>query len=154
MAQTPCLASVHETLAPQQTQHICIAFVQRRTNVFDVGPTLYKCYTNGFAFTGPAFSRHWEDVCSCRCQTCLCPSQHPGNYDVNLVMICYWIHPYIVRLFTCYIPLRLSQENSNKLQVIMIFSVLFSFKSKICNVLFLNNADVFFSNSYCHFVHF
>ena len=24
----------------------CITFVQRRPNVFDVGPTLYKCYTN------------------------------------------------------------------------------------------------------------
>ena len=30
----------------QQTQNICIAFVQRRPSVFDVGPTLYKCYTN------------------------------------------------------------------------------------------------------------
>ena len=29
----------------QQTQNICITFVQRRPNVFDVGPTLYKCYT-------------------------------------------------------------------------------------------------------------
>ena len=25
---------------------ICITFIQRRTNVFDIGPTLYKCYTN------------------------------------------------------------------------------------------------------------
>ena len=30
----------------QQTQTICIIFVQRRPNVVDVGPTLYKCYTN------------------------------------------------------------------------------------------------------------
>ena len=30
----------------QQTQNICITFIQRRPNVFDVGPTLYKCYTN------------------------------------------------------------------------------------------------------------
>ena len=30
----------------QQTQNICITFVQRRPNVFDVGPTFYKCYTN------------------------------------------------------------------------------------------------------------
>ena len=30
----------------QQSQNICIAFVQCRHNVFDVGPTLYKCYTN------------------------------------------------------------------------------------------------------------
>ena len=30
----------------QQTQNFCITFIQRRPNVFDVGPTLYKCYTN------------------------------------------------------------------------------------------------------------
>ena len=30
----------------QQTQDLCITFVQRRPNVFDVGPALYKCYTN------------------------------------------------------------------------------------------------------------
>ena len=28
----------------QQTQNICITFVQRRPKVFDVEPTLYKCY--------------------------------------------------------------------------------------------------------------
>ena len=32
--------------ASQLTQDICITFIQRRPNVFDVGPTLYKCYTN------------------------------------------------------------------------------------------------------------
>ena len=32
----------------QKTQNICITLVQRRHNVFDVGPTLYKC----FVFTG------------------------------------------------------------------------------------------------------
>ena len=30
----------------QQTQNICITFVQCWTSVEDVGPTLYKCYTN------------------------------------------------------------------------------------------------------------
>ena len=30
----------------KQTQNICITFIQRRPNVFDAGPTLYKCYTN------------------------------------------------------------------------------------------------------------
>ena len=30
----------------QQTQNTRINFVQRQPNVFDVGPTLYKCYTN------------------------------------------------------------------------------------------------------------
>ena len=36
----------------QQTQNICITFVQRRPNVFDVGPTLYKCYTNVLCLLG------------------------------------------------------------------------------------------------------
>ena len=30
----------------QQTQNICITFVQRRPSVFDVVPTLYKYYTH------------------------------------------------------------------------------------------------------------
>ena len=30
----------------QQTQNICITFVQRRSNFFDVSPTFCKCYTN------------------------------------------------------------------------------------------------------------
>ena len=39
-------AVCHQHSGPhQQTQNIFIAFVQRRPNVFDVGPTLYKCYT-------------------------------------------------------------------------------------------------------------
>ena len=29
-----------------RTQNNCTAFIQRRPNVFDVGPTLYKYYTN------------------------------------------------------------------------------------------------------------
>ena len=33
-------------MTAQQTQNICLTFIQRRPNVFDVGPTLYKCYTN------------------------------------------------------------------------------------------------------------
>ena len=41
-------ATVQEIITglPQQTQNICITFVQRRANVVDVGPTLHKCYTN------------------------------------------------------------------------------------------------------------
>ena len=39
----------------QQTQNICITFVQRRPNVFDVSPTLYKCYTNVFRLLGMLF---------------------------------------------------------------------------------------------------
>ena len=33
-------------------QIICITFIQRRPNVFDAGPTLYKCYTNVLCLLG------------------------------------------------------------------------------------------------------
>ena len=39
-------------LLSQQTQNTCITFVQRRPNVFDVGPTLYKCYTSIMCLLG------------------------------------------------------------------------------------------------------
>ena len=35
-----------------QTQNICITFIQCRPNVFDVGPTLYKCHTNVLCLMG------------------------------------------------------------------------------------------------------
>ena len=41
-----------EVAAAQQTQNICITFEQRRPNVFDVGQTLYKCYTNALCLLG------------------------------------------------------------------------------------------------------
>ena len=34
------------------TQNICITFVQRRPNVFDAGPTLYKCYIDALCLLG------------------------------------------------------------------------------------------------------
>ena len=38
---------VHDTsVTAQQTQNICITFIQCWANVEDVGPTLYKCYAN------------------------------------------------------------------------------------------------------------
>ena len=39
-------------LLTQQIQNICITFVQRWTNVFDVGLTLYKYYTNVLCLLG------------------------------------------------------------------------------------------------------
>ena len=36
----------------QETQNICITFVQRRPSVFDVGPTLYKYQTNVLCLLG------------------------------------------------------------------------------------------------------
>ena len=42
----------------QQTQNICTTFVQRRPNVIDVGPTLYKYYTNVLCLPGSAEVDH------------------------------------------------------------------------------------------------
>ena len=39
-------------LSTQLTQNICITFIQCWTNVEDVGPTLYKCYTNVLCLLG------------------------------------------------------------------------------------------------------
>ena len=40
---------------PSKQKNICITFVQCWSNVSAVGPTLYKCYTKRFAFTGTRF---------------------------------------------------------------------------------------------------
>ena len=39
----------------QYTQNICITFIERRPNVSNVGPTLYKCYTNELCLLGSPF---------------------------------------------------------------------------------------------------
>ena len=41
----------------QQTQNMCITFVQCWTNVEDDGPTLYKCYTHVLCLLGWACSQ-------------------------------------------------------------------------------------------------
>ena len=41
--------------ASQQTQNMCITFEQWRTNVEDVGTTLYKCYTNVLCLLGSPY---------------------------------------------------------------------------------------------------
>ena len=46
------LLLLHKRNTTQQTQNISITFVQRRPNVFDAGPTLYKCYTNVLCLLG------------------------------------------------------------------------------------------------------
>ena len=45
-------SGVKYSYAAQQTQNICITFMQCRTNVEDVGPALYKCYTNVLCLRG------------------------------------------------------------------------------------------------------
>ena len=47
------------TVISQQTQNICITFVQRRSNVFGAGPSLYKCYTNVLCLLGCGSSKLW-----------------------------------------------------------------------------------------------
>ena len=43
---------VSDDISIKQTQNICIAFIQCWTNVEDVGPTLYKCFTNILCLLG------------------------------------------------------------------------------------------------------
>ena len=45
-AFTELFHDLFNILPNQQAQNLSIAFVQRLSNVFDVGPALYKCYTN------------------------------------------------------------------------------------------------------------
>ena len=48
-----CVVFAGAALSPaQHAQNICKTFVQRRPNVFDAGPTLYKCCTNGLCLLG------------------------------------------------------------------------------------------------------
>ena len=48
MFRDACKWSMRQQPSKQPSKHksICITFVQRRPNVFDVGPTLYRCYIN------------------------------------------------------------------------------------------------------------
>ena len=52
----------HPPPAPQQTQNICITFAQCWTNVEDVGPTLYKYYTNVLCLLGRVLRNHLQTV--------------------------------------------------------------------------------------------
>ena len=56
-SQTNCSIRDFTVLPNQQTQNICITFIQRRPNVFDVGPTLYTCYTNVLYLLGTSWLR-------------------------------------------------------------------------------------------------
>ena len=48
-----CQSSLHtEQIPAHRIQNICMTFVQCWTNVEDVGPTLYKCYTNVLGLLG------------------------------------------------------------------------------------------------------
>ena len=42
LALEKCTMFERKSTCTQQTQHICITFIQRRPNVFDVGTTLYE----------------------------------------------------------------------------------------------------------------
>ena len=57
----------------QQTQNICITFVQRRPDFFDVGPPVYKCYTNVLSLLGYAY-----------CHLCFCTKVHYYRYNTHL----------------------------------------------------------------------
>ena len=56
-----CVVTLADSVVAQQMKNICITFVQRRPNVFDVGPTLYKCYTDALCLLGGHVSNSHED---------------------------------------------------------------------------------------------
>ena len=56
---------IHNTLqlnTTRHTQNICITFIQCWTNFEDVGPALYKCYTNVLYLLGSLY-RFIQCVC-------------------------------------------------------------------------------------------
>ena len=70
-------------------ENICITFIQCRPNVFDVGPTLYKCYTNVLCLLGCLSPRQYHraigtlwmiphicEIIPCRCRDASIPSTH------------------------------------------------------------------------------
>ena len=69
MIHAPGRHCEHSVLYTQQAQTICITFIQRRTNVEDVGPALYKCYTNvcvcwELPLSGSAVSPRFPGACA------------------------------------------------------------------------------------------
>ena len=62
----------------QQTQNICTTFVQRRPNVFDAGPTLYKCYTNALCFLGGQLASYSNISITIRYKTARQPWHNAG----------------------------------------------------------------------------
>ena len=59
-----CMLHREVVVPSQQTQNTCITFIQRRANVFDAGPTLYKCYTNVLCLLRYTGSRGRGSSCS------------------------------------------------------------------------------------------
>ena len=60
-----CDVTENEAYATLQTQKNCITFIERRPNVFDVCPTLYKCYTNVLCLLGRTSAqrlRRWSNI--------------------------------------------------------------------------------------------
>ena len=55
----------HSHISPANKKNIFITFVQCRTNVEDVGPTLYKCYTNVLCLLGAVYFHSFEVVHRC-----------------------------------------------------------------------------------------
>ena len=52
-------------LASQLIQNICITFVQRRHNVFDIGPTLFNVCIAGNECSGfPVNTKHLYNICT------------------------------------------------------------------------------------------
>ena len=75
---------LHKKATSQQTQNICITFVQCRPNVFDVGPTLYKCYTNVFFVYWDWTLLRCSRWCVLKSQSVMCTPLTPSSRTVRI----------------------------------------------------------------------
>ena len=82
----------------QQTQNICITVIQHRPNVFDVGPTFYKCYANILCLLVSELRRHKDHLLGFSWYNCRRGCRPGQTVTVSYPVPCWW---------TC--PLRLSK---------------------------------------------
>ena len=83
-----------------QTMHCVpsITFIQRRPNVFDVGPTLYKCYTNVFVFTELSYKKRGSRHVQLYTELLFTPITHHMhfNFQCQVLTLCPLITTIIV----------------------------------------------------------
>ena len=81
-----CMRPLSDDLS-QHTQNICTTFVKCRPNFIDVGPTLYKCYTNVLCLLGcvSSYRRTWVIPMLWETITLLCKTkrQHLLTFQVS-----------------------------------------------------------------------
>ena len=84
MEKKQILPSCLALMLTQQTQHICIKLIQRRPNVFDVGPTLYKVIQMFCVYWEPMRSGLTSDYTNCSYLCDCLPDSYVGFLEAIL----------------------------------------------------------------------